>query len=90
MENNVTFLQWKLIYQKTNLRNLFLILFGGLFVILIVMFTANSCNLERLLILNDISAYEKSLDPELCEIVVEKIDIFNDECESNLEILDCG
>lgn len=90
MENNVTFLQWKLISQKTNLRNLFLILFGGLFVILIVMFTANSCNLEHLLILNDISAYEKSLDPELCEIVVEKIDIFNDECESNLEILDCG
>ena len=88
------FLQWKLIYQKINLRNLFLILFGGLFVILFVIlavvFASNSCNFERLLILDDVSTYEKSLDPELCEIVVEKIDIFNDECESNMEILDCS
>jgi len=84
------FLQWKLIYQKISLRNLFLILFGGLFVILAVMFANNSCNFERLLILDDVSTYEKSLDPELCEIVVEKIDMFNDKCESNMEILDCS
>jgi len=84
------FLQWKLIYQKISLRNLFLILFGGLFVILAVMFASNSCNFERLLILDDVSTYEKSLDPELCEIVVEKIDMFNDKCESNMEILDCS
>jgi hypothetical protein len=54
------------------------------------MFASNSCTFERLLILDDVSTYEKSLDPELCEIVVEKIDMFNDECESNMEILDCS
>ncbi|WP_257719694.1 hypothetical protein [Nitrosopumilus adriaticus] len=43
-----------------------------------------------MLILNDIFSYEKSLDPELCEIIVEKIDSFNDSCEPEIEILDCS
>ena len=41
-------------------------------------------------ILNEIKIYEKSLDPEFCELVLEKIDSFNDSCNPTLEILDCG
>ena len=41
-------------------------------------------------LLNEISLYEKSLDPEFCEVIVEKIDLFNEQCEPQIEILDCG
>ena len=84
------FLQWKLILQKINLKNLTLILFGILFIGIIISFTGNSCGIEYILIINDISSYEQSLDPEFCEIIVEKIDLFNDSCEPQIEILDCG
>jgi len=43
-----------------------------------------------MIILNEITSYEQSLEPELCEITVEKIDLFNDDCEPQIEILDCG
>ena len=84
------FLLWKLILQKTNLKNLLLIIFGVLFVITIVGFIDHSCGIEHILILSDISSYEQSLDPEFCEIIVDRIDLFNDDCESQIEILDCG
>ena len=84
------FLQWKLILQKTNLKNLTLIVFGILFIGLILSFTGYSCGIEHILIIDDISSYEKSLDPEFCEIILEKIDLFNDDCDPQIEILDCG
>ena len=84
------FLQWKLILQKINLKNLTLILFGILFIGIMISFTGNSCGIKYVLIINDISSYEQSLDPEFCEIIVEKIDLFNDSCEPQIEILDCG
>ena len=43
-----------------------------------------------MLIINDINKYEKSLEPEFCEILVEKIELFNEGCEPKIEILDCG
>ncbi|WP_274377697.1 hypothetical protein [Nitrosopumilus maritimus] len=41
-------------------------------------------------ILNEINFYQDTLDPEFCEVIVEKIDLFNDSCEPYVEILDCG
>lgn len=41
-------------------------------------------------ILNDIKKFEKTLEPEFCENLVYKIDVFNDECEPEIEIVDCG
>jgi len=79
-----------LILQKTNLKNLTLIVFGILFIGLILSFTGYSCGIEHILIIDDISSYEKSLDPEFCEIILEKIDLFNDDCDPQIEILDCG
>ena len=84
------FLLWKLILQKINLKNLIFIILGILFVGLIISFTDYSCGLQHMLIVDDISSYEKSLDPEFCEIIVEKIDLFNDSCDPQIEILDCG
>ena len=59
-------------------------------ILALLSFTGNSCGIQHMLILNDISSYEKSLDPEFCEIIVEKIDSFNDSCEPQIEILDCS
>ena len=90
MESSVTFLQWKLIFQKTSLRNLLLIAMGISIVGILISFTGYSCGIQHMIILNEITSYEQSLEPEFCEITVEKIDLFNDDCEPQIEILDCG
>ncbi len=84
------FLQWKLIFQNLSSRNLILIAIGISIVGILIYSTDNSCGIRHLLILNEITSYEKSLDPELCEIIIEKIDLFNENCEPQIEILDCG
>jgi len=43
-----------------------------------------------MLILNEISTFENTLDPEFCENLLEKIDAFNETCEPQVEILDCS
>ncbi|MFB5606575.1 MAG: hypothetical protein ACE5RI_00335 [Candidatus Nitrosomaritimum yanchengensis] len=50
----------------------------------------DSCGIRHIAIVNDLKTYEKSLDPEFCEDLVEKIDSFNLECSPYVEILDCG
>lgn len=84
------FPQWKLIFQKTRIKNLTIILFGVLFVVLIIGFMDDSCGVDNFILLNEISTYEKSLDPELCENILERIDSYNDMCTLQIEILDCG
>lgn len=84
------FLQWKLIFQKINLKYLILITFGSFILIGVLQFTINSCNIDHVVISNEINSYEKSLDPEFCENILEKIDLYNDQCKSQIEILDCG
>ena len=84
------FLQWKLIFQKINFKNLILIGILFLIVLLLIVFSDGSCGIYHMLILNEITSYEKSLEPEFCEMIVEKIDLFNDDCEPQIEILDCG
>ena len=84
------FPQWKLIFQKTRIKKLTIILFGVLFVVLVVGFMDDPCSVNHFVITNEISSYEKFLDPELCENILEKIDSYNDMCTSQIEILDCG
>ncbi len=84
------FLLWKLTLQKTNLKNLILITFGILFIIIIIISIDPFCKFETILISGDVSSYEQSLDPEFCEIIVDRINLFNEDCESQIEILDCG
>ncbi len=89
MGNSETFLIWKLILQKNNLRN---ILFIVLAIAVVVFFFTNekSCGMEHMFILNDIKIYEKSLEPEFCEEILEKINSYNESCSPIIEILDCG
>ena len=83
-------LQWKLIFQKINLKNLILIGIIILIIPMLIIFSDDSCGIRHMIISNEITSYEKSLDPEFCEIIIEKIDLFNDNCEPQIEILDCG
>ena len=90
MGNNEMFLIWKLIFQNISTKNLILIVIGIVIVVFLLSFSENSCGIQHMKILNDINSYEQSLDPEICEIIVEKIDLFNNECSPYMEILDCG
>ena len=83
-------LQWKLILRKINLKYFIPILFLSFLMVGILMITNNSCGVDYVIINNEISSYEKTLDPEFCENILEKIDLYNDQCESKIEILDCG
>jgi len=84
------FQQWKLIFQKVSLKNLIVIAFGILIAGLLFNFSNYSCSPQHMLIINDVFQYEKSLNPEFCESVLEKINLFNEICEPEIEILDCG
>ncbi len=84
------YLQWKLTLQKTSLRNLILVTIGISIVGISISLTCYSCGIQHMIILNEITSYEQSLEPEFCETIIEKIDLFNDDCEPQIEILDCG
>jgi len=89
MEKSVKFLLLKLTSQKP--KTLIAVSIGiVVFGIFLVNFSWNSCSIEHTILLQDIMAYEQSLDPEFCESVLERIDNFNEECDQDIEILDCG
>ncbi len=90
MENSVTYLIWKLIFQKNNLRSILLIIFGILIIVIFFYSYDSSCGVKHISILNQIQIYDETLDPEFCEVILDKIDSFNDGCSPTFEILDCG
>lgn len=71
-------------------KNLILIGIGISIIVLSISMTTNSCGTRHIFIINDIQTFEKSLDPEFCEELIEKIDNFNLECQPQVEIFDCG
>jgi len=79
-----------LIFQKNNLRNILLIIFGILITAVFFYSYDSSCGVKHMSILNQIQIYDETLDPEFCEMVLENIDSFNDGCSPEFEILDCG
>ena len=90
MVNNEMFLPLKSTCLKIDLKKIIffgIILFLGL--ILFSLITKN-CSIDHLILLSDVQSLENSFDPEYCEYTVEKINLLNDKCESQLEILDCG
>lgn len=38
----------------------------------------------------DIEQYLLDTDPEMCEVLLERIDAYNVECNGTIPILDCG
>ena len=77
-------------FQKTSTRNLIFVVIGIVVVGILISFSGNSCGIQHMQLVNEITSYEKSLDPEVCEVIVEKIDLFNEQCKPEIEILDCG
>jgi hypothetical protein len=53
-------------------------------------FVVPSCGIQHIAIISDLESYEKSFDPEFCDVLVEKINLFNADCKPEVEILDCG
>ena len=90
MANNVMSLQLKLTLLKNKFRNLIFVISAIVIAVIILSFSGTSCGINHILILNDLNTYEKTLDPEFCEIILEKIYSFNDQCTPQIEILDCG
>ena len=90
MVNNEMFLPLKSICLKINLKQI--IFFGSVIFLGLLLFSVvtKNCGIDYLILLGDIQSLENSFDPEFCEYTVEKIDLFNDKCESQVEILDCG
>ncbi len=85
------FLQLKLTLQKIKtIRKLILISASISVVILLLGYVLSSCGIQHILIINDLKSYESSFDPEFCDGLVEKINLFNDDCEPRVEIIDCG
>jgi len=72
------------------IRKLILISASISVVILLLGYVLSSCGIQHILIINDLKSYESSFDPEFCDGLVEKINLFNDDCEPRVEIIDCG
>jgi len=86
------FLPWKLTSQKiSSTKNLIVILIAiSVTGVILGTLVWDSCASQHVMILNDIDTLEATFDPESCENIVYRIDNFNDECEPEIEILDCG
>ena len=72
------------------IRSLIIICIGIFTIGIILVFAVYSCGIQHIAIMADLESYEKSFDPELCDVLVEKINLFNDDCKPEVEILDCG
>jgi len=71
-------------------RNLILICLGSFIVLIVFTISESSCGVKHMIIANDVMFYERTLDPEFCEELVNRIDLFDSQCSPQIEILDCG
>ncbi len=91
MVKNEAYLQWKLMLLKSKTtKGIIGILVAISVISIIIAATLNSCGINHITIISDLEKYEQTLDPEFCESLVDKILEFNDDCEQEIEILDCG
>ena len=77
--------------RPKKIRNFILIIIGiSIISILITLGVQNSCGIQHINLMKDIEQYSNTLEPEFCELTVQKILQYNEQCDSNIEILDCG
>ena len=50
----------------------------------------DSCTIKHAGVVNDLKKYQESLDPELCEDLVNRIIELNDKCGIEIDVIDCG
>lgn len=90
MASNVMFLQLRLTLPKPKLSitifvSCFLIILGSFLVL-----QYGQCSVDKFVISQDLENWQENLDPEDCENILDRIYQFNDQCEENIEIVDCG
>ncbi|HSD05211.1 MAG TPA: hypothetical protein VLB45_05600 [Nitrosopumilaceae archaeon] len=51
---------------------------------------SNVCPIKHVQVVDELKKYQKTLDPELCEALVEKIIDLNNQCGIEIEVIDCG
>ncbi len=76
--------------QKTRIKYILVAVIVAVLGIFVVTTSWNSCGINHVVLVNDISKYYETLDPEFCESIVYRIDEFNEQCSPEIEILDCG
>lgn len=76
--------------KTKKIKNLILICIGVSAIVFVLLISDSSCGVRHIAIITDLQSYEKSLDPEFCEELVERIDSYNVQCMPQVEILDCG
>ena len=59
-------------------------------IILYNVWFVNSCPVKHMTVVDDLKQYQKTLDPELCDNLVNKIIELNEECGIEIEPIDCG
>ncbi len=81
----------KLISQSKSKKKFYL-LFGLLPImgILLAFYISDSCVYQHASILGNLSDLEKNFDPVTCEIILDRVINFNEKCEPEIEIMDCG
>ena len=75
--------------QKTNLGIILIVLSLGIIIFALIT-NDNSCGIRHVILLNDLKKYEESLDPELCENLINTVNLFNEQCVPEIEIFDCS
>jgi hypothetical protein len=50
----------------------------------------NSCPIKHVTVVNELKQYQKTLDPELCENLLDKIIELDEKCGIEMEPIDCG
>jgi len=92
MVKNVTFQQLKLISRQNKKIRKSLII-AGVFSAMILIFTPfvwGSCGIQHVMINEGLKQYDQEMEPDSCALLVEQIVEFNNDCDSEIEIVDCG
>ena len=78
--------------QKTKNKKAIIFSLIGISIIGLVLSSGilNTCGVRHVNLISDLQTYEDDMDPEFCDSLVNKILIFNEECDSYIEIVDCG
>ena len=88
-----TSLQWKLTFQDARRRRIVLFVVTAITtasVCVILAVSVDSCGLDHMMIVRGLENYETTLDPEFCADLLDQIYEFNDSCNAQVEIIDCG
>ena len=59
-------------------------------IILYSIWFVDSCLIKHVVVVNELEQYQKTMDPELCDNLLDKIIKLNEECGIEIEPIDCG